>query len=398
MSIQITRYHCRVVSVENDHQRKTVIIDENVYGMLSKSVAYWKFNKDGYVYNPKETNSYLHEQIWNLSRNKQLFSSQSIEHINGINTDNRAANLRIKANGPIEESLVRQDLIDDAIVIMKIANRIDPSLYPPPDPEEKTIEQPIEQKQEPISPKEEQNIHVRDGGIIYDMVDHNVMQCFSWKPVQDGFPKIKIPKKEAAVNIALSSRYDVTKVGLNAIPEDLKESRVNVGTFVARVLYGMEVPEGYCVVPINHEQLDIRKNNLAIVCGDIKNFKGASLCWPKALEGKIKYASNVLSMLSRGLMLSEMEGVYTLYYKKPQVNGKKPRNPHKASFGLHSIEEIEEFVKEYMDLINDDWPNNSPFKDWKALDPNVDKALRLDWQTANDYYTNMVESYYTLKK
>jgi hypothetical protein len=51
-----------------------------------------------------------------------------------------------------------------------------------------------------------------------------------------------------------------------------------------------------------------------------------------------------------------------------------------------------------MDLINDDWPNNSPFKDWKALDPNVDKALRLDWQTANDYYTNMVESYYTLKK
>jgi hypothetical protein len=233
------------------------------------------------------------------------------------------------------------------------------------------------------------SVYIRDGAILYDKADHEVLQHFAWKK-EDIPARIKMPKNECVINASLVSLASKRDYAVKAIPQDLNDSRVNLATFIARVLYGMDVPEGHVVVPINHVRLDTRASNLAIAVGEGKNFKApANIYWPEALNNKISYEGDILRILPRGLLICEVDKVYTVHY---------PKNDKKQKTQTKSIEDVQVFVTKYMDYIKSDWPNNSPFKGWKCLDPIAEEALKLDWKTANEYYTEMVESYKSLTK
>ena len=233
------------------------------------------------------------------------------------------------------------------------------------------------------------SVYIRDGVIVYDKADHEVLQHFAWK--KDDTPaRIKMPKNESVINTAIASLASKRDGIVKAIPQDLKDSRVNVATFTARVLCGMDVPEGHVVVPINHERRDTRANNLAIAAGEGKNFKApANIYWPEALNNKISWDGDILRILPRGLLICEVDKVFTVHY---------PKDDKKCKTATKSIEDVQVFVTKYMDYIKSDWPNNSPFKGWKCLDPIADEALKSDWRTANEYYTEMVESYKNITK
>jgi hypothetical protein len=55
--------------------------------------------------------------------------------------------------------------------------------------------------------------------------------------------------------------------------------------------------------------------------------------------------------------------------------------------------DVTKLVAKYMDYVKSDWPENSPFKGWKALDPVAHQALSSDWSSAYAYYADMVLSY-----